>query len=517
MIWKKNYRNWRLQHFTDKSKTAEKGVDMSKTQIKNQIIVTVIFLIIISSNIQPIFAEIFFPTTNFRLQSTPTYCVVIPNDPISEEQKMQWVNLVKDAALDWEKKLKEKELVNNNLWNIDVNIVSEDEAEGCGINIYFKDKPSLTGNIVGFFTWPPGSITIYYLQLEVCDLFTCYSDDTFISNDTTYAVALHELGHTFGLDHYISDNAGTNSQWQSSNNVPPSIMIPSIHNNPSLQEITDIDVSKVREIYGSDGFYAFSTIPIPEPTIPVPTIPDPTPIPDPIPIPVPEIIEPIIPDKPFTSTSVSEKIIEVQNQNQQIVKVSGRVSEDKLLRGHPVIMTVYNPDQTIQILKTAVTNDGYFETLIIFDKKSIRGIYEVSMSYIERVDKSKDVSFEIVDKKTIVPEIILDTEDAGSLSEPNIPNQIETKSDEKIPQWVKNNAGWWADKYIDDSTFIEGIEFLISNGIIDVPKHTSSQSGHQIPDWIKNNARWWSEGNISDTAFIEGIEFLVKIGIIKVS
>jgi len=204
----------------------------------------------------------------------------------------------------------------------------------------------------------------------------------------TYAVTLHELGHTFGLDHYISDDAGTNSQWQSSNNVPPSIMIPSIHNNPSLQEITDIDASKVREIYGGEGFYAFSTIPIP-----VPTIPDPTPIP------VPEIIEPIIPDKPFTSTSVSEKIIEVQNQNQQIVKISGRVSEDKLLRGHPVILTVYNPDQTIQILKTVVTSSGYFETLIIFDKKSIRGIYEVSMSYIERVDKSKDVSFEIVDKK----------------------------------------------------------------------------------------------------------------------
>jgi len=115
VIWKKNYHNWGLQHFTDKSKTVEKRTNMSKMQIKNKIIVTAIFLIIISSNIQPIFAEIFFPTTNFRLQSTPIYCVVIPNDPISEEQKMQWVNLVKDAALDWEKKLKEKELINNNL------------------------------------------------------------------------------------------------------------------------------------------------------------------------------------------------------------------------------------------------------------------------------------------------------------------------------------------------------------------------------------------------------------------
>jgi hypothetical protein len=422
--------------------------------MQNKIIVIMICLIIISSNIQPVFAEIFFPSTNFRLYSIPTYCVVIPNDPISEQQKNQWVSLGESAVLAWEEKLKDAEEINDNLWDINVKIVTEDESENCGINIIFKDKPSLTGTIAGFFTWPPGSVTIYYLQLELCGLFTCYDDETFVSDDVIYAVALHEIGHSFGLDHYVSDNIDTNSKWQSSSNTPPSIMIPTIHNNPSLQEITNADTSKVREIYGSEGFYAFSSIPIPQPT---PEIPEPT----------PEIIEPIIPDRPFSALKVSEKIIEVQDHQQQIIKISGSVSDDNLLRGHPVIITIHKPDQSIQILKTGTANSGYFETLLIFDKNSLRGNYQVSASYIEHVDKSMDVSFEIVDKITS-PGIILDEQDIESpiISNPNESNQIDTNSDEIIPQWIKNNARWWSEGNIDDETFVDGIEFLVKIGIV---------------------------------------------------
>ena len=35
-----------------------------------------------------------------------------------------------------------------------------------------------------------------------------------------------------------------------------------------------------------------------------------------------------------------------------------------------------------------------------------------------------------------------------------------------IPAWIKNNAGWWAEGQIDDSSFVSGIQWLVSNGII---------------------------------------------------
>jgi hypothetical protein len=46
--------------------------------------------------------------------------------------------------------------------------------------------------------------------------------------------------------------------------------------------------------------------------------------------------------------------------------------------------------------------------------------------------------------------------------------QQENSESNEIPDWIRNNAGWWADGSIDDETFIQGLEFLIQNGIIHV-------------------------------------------------
>ena len=35
-----------------------------------------------------------------------------------------------------------------------------------------------------------------------------------------------------------------------------------------------------------------------------------------------------------------------------------------------------------------------------------------------------------------------------------------------IPAWIKNNAGWWATDQIDDSAFLQGIQYLVQKGII---------------------------------------------------
>ncbi len=88
-----------------------------------------------------------------------------------------------------------------------------------------------------------------------------------------------------------------------------------------------------------------------------------------------------------------------------------------------------------------------------------------------------------------------------------------------IPAWVKNNAKWWSENSIDDSTFASGIQYLIKQGIIQIPPTASGQSspGVQIPQWVKTNAGWWSNGQIDDQTFVAGIQYLIKNGIITVS
>ena len=87
-----------------------------------------------------------------------------------------------------------------------------------------------------------------------------------------------------------------------------------------------------------------------------------------------------------------------------------------------------------------------------------------------------------------------------------------------IPDWVRNNAAWWADGQIDDRTFANGIEFMIKEGIIVVPVTESGETKEDvtIPDWVRNNAAWWSEGQIDDKTFANGLQFLIKEGIISV-
>jgi len=87
-----------------------------------------------------------------------------------------------------------------------------------------------------------------------------------------------------------------------------------------------------------------------------------------------------------------------------------------------------------------------------------------------------------------------------------------------IPDWIKNNAGWWATDQIDDSAFLKGIQYLIKEGIMIIPStETSETMGSQVvPDWIKNNAGWWATDQIDDSAFLKGIQYLVQNGIIVI-
>jgi hypothetical protein len=37
-----------------------------------------------------------------------------------------------------------------------------------------------------------------------------------------------------------------------------------------------------------------------------------------------------------------------------------------------------------------------------------------------------------------------------------------------------------------------------------------------IPQWIRDNAKWWSEGLITDEDYINGLQYLIKQGILKI-
>jgi len=97
-----------------------------------------------------------------------------------------------------------------------------------------------------------------------------------------------------------------------------------------------------------------------------------------------------------------------------------------------------------------------------------------------------------------------------------VPLSASAQSD-TIPSWIKNNAGWWADGVIDDSSFVSGIEWLVSNNIIEIPATVVSGTAEStIPSWVKNTAGWWADNQISDDDFVNAIQHLIKVGIMAV-
>ena len=90
---------------------------------------------------------------------------------------------------------------------------------------------------------------------------------------------------------------------------------------------------------------------------------------------------------------------------------------------------------------------------------------------------------------------------------------------ENVPEWIKNNAGWWATDQIDDSSFLQGIQYLIKEGIMIIPSAETAESSQsqEVPAWIKNTAGWWADDKISEVEFVNAIQYLIKHGIINVN
>ena len=96
---------------------------------------------------------------------------------------------------------------------------------------------------------------------------------------------------------------------------------------------------------------------------------------------------------------------------------------------------------------------------------------------------------------------------------------IEETGTVSLPFWIKDLAKMWINEpLVTDKDFARALEYLIQVEIIKIPyAEPGGETESTIPEWVKNNAGWWIEEKISDTEFTRALQYLVKIGIIKVN
>lgn len=143
-------------------------------------------------------------------------------------------------------------------------------------------------------------------------------------------------------------------------------------------------------------------------------------------------------------------------------------------------------------------------------------IYRTSGVSSDSKDKWNEIKFNLSkdtgSKITVLFENVDGNKNARAEMTVTIPKQTQQY---QIPQWIKNNAGWWCQKSISDDEFLKGIGYLIGQGIIKVDAQYQNSDQKSVPQWIRNNSCWWSDNSISDNEFVNGIAYLVENGIIK--
>ena len=207
-------------------------------------------------------------------------------------------------------------------------------------------------------------------------------------------------------------------------------------------------------------------------------------------------------DKQWGTISVDKPILELPytaagNSQYEKIKIFGVVEEPR--SSAFVNMIIAEPDGKTYPVKVRASSQGNYENFILICCNDV-GTYSVSAEW--RGYHIGTVTFDVIQKPKSQPT-------PTPTAEP-----VTT-----IPDWIKIHARWWADGQINDSAYIQGIQYLIKEGIMVIPStETSESSGSQeVPVWIKNNARWWASGQIDDITYVSGIQYLVNVGIIKVS
>jgi len=185
-----------------------------------------------------------------------------------------------------------------------------------------------------------------------------------------------------------------------------------------------------------------------------------------------------------------------------------------------------------QNIKSGSTTTFYFQILDAFLlDRPVSVNYDLSIIHDgEKIAQGSGISknmglnsveFDVPDDVTGVMTLRFENLNGNYLANAVLPVVVDRVSidETSIPVWIKNNAGWWADGQIDDSSFLQGIQYLIQEGIMIIPptETTEASESQEVPSWIKNNAGWWAEGQIDDETFVSGIQYLIKVGVIKVS
>jgi len=425
------------------------------------------------------FATGYFQQMPIRVQHGPTICAIEPQtNPKFPTIGKQLLDETEYAVIDWKTKLNQG-LGKHLVWNINLIEVLISEKNNfdytkCDVTINYYPEPQkdpngfiATGITIPNFETGKTNIEIYYSDVQPNWVKKEWFQDnqeyyTFV--DMPYYTGLvatstqldstirHEIGHSFGLGHYIVPSDRLHNIINGLEDMP-SIMIDTVTVlGVKHYDITALDISQIKSIYGDGGFD-----------------------------------NQVEPKRQMTHQLSTDKKSYKPGENIILDMNTGAFTEKPF--GEILVIDSNN---------TMIENfgiSGLNSTILSSDK------YQKNGEYVAELINPMTGDFDFTSFTIEPPSVKPDT----------VNQKINTTL--QIPTWMKNNAKWWSQGLISDDEFTGGLQFLVSQNIVKIPSSQPSgiHSG-KIPDWVKTDAWLWSAGQMSDREFVSGLQYLADNG-----
>ncbi len=425
------------------------------------------------------FATGYFQQMPIRVQHGPTICAIEPQaNPNFPTIGKQLLDETEYAVIDWKTKLNQG-LGKHLVWNINLIKVLISEKNNfdytkCDITINYYPEPQkdpngfiATGITIPNFETGKTNIEIYYSDVQPNWVKKEWFQDnqeyyTFVdmpyytgriaTNTQLDSTIRHEIGHSFGLGHYILPSDRLHNIINGLEDMP-SIMIDTVTVlGVKHYDITALDISQIKSIYGDGGFD-----------------------------------NQVEPKRQMTHQLSTDKKSYKPGENIILDMNTGAFTEKPF--GEILVIDSNN---------TMIENfgiSGLNSTILSSDK------YQKNGEYVAELINPVTGDFDFTSFTIETPSVKPDT----------VNQKINTTL--QIPTWMKNNAKWWSQGLISDDEFTSGLQFLVSQNIVKIPSSQSSgiHSG-KIPDWVKTDAWLWSAGQMSDREFVSGLQYLADNG-----